>query len=386
MSHSPSSAPVFNRKNPCPARLTSARRLSRDGSPKDTWHYEISLAGSGLVYEPGDSLAVLPQNCPDLVADTLKALGCSGSEPVADLDGRATTLADALTTSCAITLPDRKFLAATASRDPQADAVLTPLLAPDQKEKLNDYLHGREMIDILLAFPEARFDPQEFVGLCRKLQIRLYSISSSLRAHPDEVHLTVATVRYESHGRRRKGVASTWLAERTSPGTLVPCFVNPGKGFRLPPPDDETPIILCGPGTGIAPFRAFLEERRATAARGRAWLFFGEVSARTDFFYESEWQEFLADGTLTRLSTAFSRDQERKVYVQHRMEEEAAELWDWLSQGAIFYVCGDAARMALDVDKALHKVAETAGGLSPDDAAAFIQSLRDSKRYRRDVY
>jgi len=364
MSHSPSSAPVFNRKNPCPARLTSARRLSRDGSPKDTWHYEISLAGSGLAYEPGDSLAVLPQNCPDLVADTIKALGCSGTEPVADLDGRTTTLADALTTSCAITLPDRKFLAATASRDPQADAVLSPLLAPDQKDKLNDYLHGREMIDILLA----------------------YSISSSLRAHPDEVHLTVATVRYETHGRRRKGVASTWLAERTSPGTLVPCFINPGKGFRLPPPDDETPIILCGPGTGIAPFRAFLEERRATAARGRTWLFFGEVSARTDFFYESEWQEFLADGTLTRLSTAFSRDQERKVYVQHRMEEEAAELWDWLSQGAIFYVCGDASRMALDVDKALHKAAETAGGLSPDDAAAFIQSLRDSKRYRRDVY
>ena len=386
MSQPPSPAPVFNRRNPCAARIKTAVRLSSPDSPKDTRHYEISLGGSGLTYEPGDSLAVLPRNCPDLVADTLAALGASGEEPVTDLDGRAVTLREALTGSCAITIPDKKLLAAAAARDAAAAAALTPLLEPDRKEDLAAWLHGREVIDILLEFPGARFEPQEFVGFNKKVQPRLYSISSSLRAHPDEVHLTVATVRYESRGRRRKGVASTWLAERIDADTVIPCFINPGKGFRLPAPEEDTPVIFCGPGTGIAPFRAFLQERRVTGARGKAWLFFGEISARTDYFYADEWQAHLADGSLTKLTTAFSRDQERKIYVQHRMEEEAAELWAWLEAGAIFYVCGDAARMANDVDRALHRVAETAGGLSPEAAAAWVAALREQKRYRRDVY
>jgi len=386
MSQPSSPAPVFNRKNPCAARLRSAQRLSRDGSPKDTRHYKISLEGSGLHYEPGDSLAVLPQNCPSLVEETLAALALSGSEPVNDLDGRPVSLRDALTTSCAITIPDRKLLAAIAARDASAAPTLEPLLGPDNKDALNAWLYGRDVLDILLAFPDAKFEPQEFVSLNKKVQIRLYSISSSLRAHPDEVHLTVATVRFQSHGRDRKGVASTWLAERITPGATIPCFINHGKGFRLPAPDDDTPIIMCGPGTGIAPFRSFLEERRATSARGKAWLFFGEISAATDFFYEHEWQDFLADGTLTKLTTAFSRDQDRKIYVQHRMLEEAADLWQWLEAGAIFYVCGDASRMAVDVDKALHATIMSAGRRSPEEADAYLAALRDAKRYRRDVY
>lgn len=381
----PSAPPVFNRRNPCLARLKRAVKLSGEGSPKDTRHYEISLQGSGLTFEPGDSLAVLPANCPQLVQETLDALGHTGDEPVTDLDGKAVTLREALTSSCAITIPDRKLLAAILAKDPSA-AEIEEILSPERKDQLRDYLYGREVIDFLLQFPRAKFEPQEFVNLNRKIQVRLYSISSSLKAYPDEVHLTVATVRYHTFGRDRKGVASTWLAERIDGNTPIPVFINPGKGFRLPAPEEETPIIMCGPGTGVAPFRAFLQERRATAAKGRAWLFFGEVSARTDYFYADEWEQFRRDGCLHRLDTAFSRDQEQKIYVQHRILEAADEVWKWLEEGAIFYVCGDASRMAVDVDQALHTVVEKAGGRTPEQAAEYIEQLRQSKRYRRDVY
>lgn len=380
-------APAFNRKNPCMARLKHTAKLSKDGSPKDTRHFEIDLCGSGMTFEPGDSLAVLPTNCPDLVQEVLHALGHSGSESVTDLDGKACTLREALTASCAITIPDKKLLNALCDREPGPDAdALRALLDPERKDDLNAHLYGREVIDFLLQFPAAKFEPQEFVSLNKKVQIRLYSISSSLRAHPDEVHLTVATVRYTSHGRARKGVASTFLAERITPETLIPTFINPGKGFRLPAPEEDTPIIMCGPGTGIAPFRSFLQERKAIGAKGRAWLFFGEISAKTDFFYEEEWAQHLKDGVLTRLDTAFSRDQAEKIYVQHRIEQAAEELWKWLEAGAIFYVCGDASRMAADVDRALHRVIETAGGRTPEQAAEYVAQMKTDKRYRRDVY
>lgn len=369
------------------ARLKREVKLSGTGSPKDTRHYELSLGGSGMTFEPGDSLAVLPTNCPDLVNDVLAALGHSGDEAVNDLDGNATTLRQALTSSCAITIPDKKFLAAVAERGGGYEgAMLKSLLQPEHKEPLAAHLYGREVIDFLLQFPEAKFEPQEFVSLNKKVQIRLYSISSSLKAHPDEVHLTVATVRYTSHGRARKGVASTFLAERITPESAIPTFINPGKGFRLPAPEESTPIIMCGPGTGIAPFRAFCQERKATGAKGKAWLLFGEISAKTDYFYADEWAGYLADGTLSRLDTAFSRDQAEKIYVQHRIAEHAAEFWKWLDEGAIFYVCGDANRMANDVDLALHKVIESAGGKSPEQAAEYVAQMKTDKRYRRDVY
>ncbi len=380
------SAPIYNRKNPCLAHLQRAIKLSKDGSEKDTRHFEIDLTGSGMTFEPGDSLALLPTNDPALVEEVLAALKFTGDESVNDLDNKPTTVRAALTSSCAITIPDKKFLQALADKASSAAADLAALLAPERKEDLGKYLWGREVIDFLLEFPQVKFEPQEFVSTQKKVQIRLYSIASSLKANPEQVHLTVATVRYTSFGRARKGVCSTFLAERVTAETVLPTFINPGKAFRLPAPEDDTPIIMCGPGTGIAPFRAFVQERAATSAKGKAWLFFGEIRRSTDFFYEEEWDSYLKSGTLTRLDTAFSRDQERKIYVQHRIAEAAKDLYDWLEQGAIFYVCGDASRMAVDVDKALHEAIQTAGGKTPEQAAEYVEKMKQDKRYRRDVY
>lgn len=377
-------APVYNRKNPCQGRLARTEVLTKPGSEKDTRHFEIDLGDTGLSYEPGDSLAVLPQNDPELVGEIIAHLGASGDEAVINADKAETSLRSALLKDCVITTVDNKLLRAIAERAPAPE--IAGLLEPDRKKDLAGYLWGREVIDLLLAWPQVRFSPAELVALLKKLQVRLYSIASSQRACPREVHLTVATVEYESHGRKRKGVASTWLAQRIEPGTGIPCFINPGKGFRLPPADEDTPIIMIGPGTGIAPFRAFVQERRLTGARGRAWLFFGEQRRACDYFYENEWQAALADGSLTRLSTAFSRDQASKYYVQHAMKEAAADLWAWLEEGAIVYVCGDASRMATDVDLALHEIVAGEGGRSAEEAAAYIEALRQAKRYRRDVY
>lgn len=380
------SAPIYNRKNPCLAHLQRAIKLSKDGSEKDTRHFEIDLTGSGMTFEPGDSLALLPTNDPALVEEVLAALKFTGDESVNDLDNKPTTVRAALTSSCAITIPDKKFLQALADKAGSAAADLAALLAPERKEDLGKYLWGREVIDFLLEFPQVKFEPQEFVSTQKKVQIRLYSIASSLKANPEQVHLTVATVRYTSFGRARKGVCSTFLAERVTAETVLPTFINPGKAFRLPAPEDDTPIIMCGPGTGIAPFRAFVQERAATSAKGKSWLFFGEIRRSTDFFYEEEWDSYLKSGTLTRLDTAFSRDQERKIYVQHRIAEAAKDLYDWLEQGAIFYVCGDASRMAVDVNKALHEAIQTAGGKTPEQAAEYVEKMKQDKRYRRDVY
>jgi sulfite reductase (NADPH) flavoprotein alpha-component len=379
--------PVYNVKNPCIAKVKRMFDLSGPGAPKHTAHYEIDLAGSGLEYTPGDSLAVQPTNDPQLVEDTLAALGFSGAEIVKHpKSGAEVPIRQALIEATLITEVDNKLIKAIVEKT-GGNTPLAELSQPEKKEELKNYLWGRFVIDLLLENPSAKFTPEEFMTTQKKLNIRLYSISSSQRAHPDEVHLTVATVRYASHGRARGGVCSTFLAERVTPNeTLIPCFVNHGKGFRLPEPHEETPVIMCGPGTGIAPFRAFLEERKATNAKGKAWLFFGEVSEKTCFFYREEFEGYLADGTLGKLTTAWSRDQAEKIYVQHRMLENAAEFWQWLEQGAIFYVCGDAARMALDVDKALHTIIEQQGGKSPEEAAAYVQAMKDAKRYRRDVY
>jgi sulfite reductase (NADPH) flavoprotein alpha-component len=263
------------------------------------------------------------------------------------------------------------------------DATLRDLLVPEAKDALKHYLYGREIVDLLVDFPSVTFTPAEFVAHLRKLTPRLYSISSSLKAFPDQVHLTVASVRYESFGRKRKGVCSTFLADRVN-GT-VPVFVQTSHGFRLPA-NGDTPIIMVGPGTGIAPFRAFLHDRRASGAKGRNWLFFGDQRAETDFLYREELEPMVSDGHLTKLSTAFSRDQAEKVYVQNRMAEQGAELWAWLQEGAHFYVCGDASRMAKDVDAALHAVAATHGGLGVEGAAEFVAKLKKEKRYQRDVY
>jgi len=372
----------FSRKNPFPARLLVNRKLTGEGSGKEVRHFEISLAGSGLGYEVGDALGVIPANCPAHVSDLIVALGCDGEEAVPAPEGAETSLRAALTQHYDIAKPSNDLLKAAAERMP--DDTLQSLLAPARSADLKSWLWGREVIDVILAM-SAKFTAAELIPLLKKLQPRLYSISSSPKAHPDEVHLTVGAVRYDSHGRARKGICSTFLADRCSAETPVPVFVQVSHGFRLPA-NGETPVIMCGPGTGIAPFRAFLEERLAIAARGRNWLFFGDQKRSTDFLYQETLEGWLGDGHLARLDLAFSRDQAEKIYVQNRMLENAAELWSWLQEGAHFYVCGDASRMAKDVDAALHQIAETAGGLSKEAAAEYVSKLKSDKRYQRDVY
>ena len=374
---------AYSRSNPFPARLITNRKLNAPGSAKDTRHFEISLEGSGLSYEAGDALGVMPLNCPALVGEILGALGCDGEEAVAEPSGKETSLRSALLRCFQITKPGSSFLQSIAER--AGDAELKALLEPARKADLDKFLYGREVIDLLLRCPTAKFAPKEFVGLLAKLQPRLYSISSSPKAHPGQVHLTVAAVRYESHGRTRKGVCSTFLADRAEADTPVPVFVQVSHGFRLPA-DGTKPVIMIGPGTGIAPFRAFLEERRATAASGKNWLFFGDQQKSCDFLYQEELEAMLAEGSLTRLDTAFSRDQAEKIYVQTRMLEHGAELWSWLEAGAHLYVCGDAKRMAKDVDAALHQIISSAGGRTTEQAADYVQQLKSAKRYQRDVY
>lgn len=380
------SQPPFNRKKPLIAHIVRRRFLSEGAAEKETWHLEFDLQNSGLNYTPGDSLAVLPTNWPQAVADVLLALGMSGDEEVIGPDKSTASLKEVLTKQCVITLADKKFLKKLVEKVGNDAAELEALLDLKKKKELSDYLWGREIIDFLLMFPDLKWEAQEFVSVLKKLNIRLYSIASSLAAVPNQVHLTVASVLYNSFDRDRKGICSTFLNERCDENTAIPCFITPGKGFRLPEADDDTPIIMCGPGTGIAPFRAFLQERNATQAQGDAWLFFGEIHQETCYFYQDEWEQYLENGTLNKVTTAFSRDQDHKIYVHHRMLEEGAELWNWLERGAIFYVCGDAQRMANDVDQALHKIAIEHGGKSEQEAAAYIEQMKQDKRYRRDVY
>jgi sulfite reductase (NADPH) flavoprotein alpha-component len=375
--------PRHSRNNPFPARLLANRLLTDEGSSKEVRHFAISLADSGLTYEVGDALGVMPGNCPALVGAILAALGCDGEEGVKAPDGSETSFRNALLRHYAVTQPTSGLLEAIAERAQSAE--LKSLLAPANKAALEKHLHGREVIDFLIAHPLARFTPPEFVALLRKLNPRLYSIASSLRAHPGEVHLCVGIVRYETHGRARKGVCSSFLADRVEDEISVPVFAQVSHGFRLPP-NPDTPIVMVGPGTGIAPFRAFLQDRQATAARGRNWLFFGDQKRATDFLYREELQTMFKEGVLTKLDLAFSRDQAEKIYVQHRMLEHANELWSWLEEGAHFYVCGDAKRMAKDVDAALHEIIQKAGGKSGDQAAEYVAALKSAKRYQRDVY
>lgn len=344
-SDEPAPAPAetgYSKKNPFPAPLLARERLNAPGSAKDTRHIAFSLAGSGLAYEVGDALGVLAQNDPSVVDGIIAAHGFDASALTPLPDGGEAPLREALIAhyDC------RKF-------------------------------HG--------VRPDAPVELPAWIGALRKLQPRLYSIASSPKAHPDEVHLCVAVVRYEAEGVQHGGVASTFLADRLAEAETAGVFVQVSKHFR-PPTDVTTPMIMVGPGTGIAPFRAFLEERQATGASGKNWLFFGDQRRDCDFLYRKQIEGWQADGLLTELDLAFSRDQADKIYVQHRMKEKGALLWRWLEEGAHFYVCGDASRMAKDVDSALHEVIREHGGKSEDDAKAYVAELKKAKRYARDVY
>jgi sulfite reductase (NADPH) flavoprotein alpha-component len=377
-------APRYSRANPFPAKLLVNRRLSGPESAKDTRHFELDLTGWGLTYEVGDSLAVYATNDPQLVDEIIHALGASGDEHVPRPKGAPTTFREALMRDYSITQPTPKFLRAIAERA-NAAPLLNDLLVPGRRQDLETYLWGMEVIDFLTEHPSVHFAPEEFVGLLTKLQPRLYSVASSLKAYPDQVHFIVDVVRYESHGRMRKGVCSSFLAERADDAS-VPVFPSIAKHFHLPE-DSDIPIIMVGPGTGVAPFRAYLQERKVTGAKGKNWLFFGSQHQKCDFAYGEEFEEFKKEGLLTRLDCAWSRDQAAKIYVQHKMKENAAEIWQWLdAEGAHFFVCGDAKRMAKDVDATLRKIVQEHGGKTVEQANEYVEKLKSDKRYKRDVY
>ena len=370
---------IPTKDNPYASKLL-LNRLMTKGSDKETRHFELSLQDSGLDYLPGDSLGVLPTNCEEVVGDLLTTVGLSGEETV-EIGEESLVLKDALMNRLACTVLSKiqiKKFNEIAQSEKLAD-----LLQIANKQDLVDYMWGRELIDLFIEFPQAEISAQDFVGLLRPMPPRLYSIASSLSAHAEEVHLTVAVVRYEGHERKRKGVCSSYLAERI--GSTIPCYLHPNKNFKLPD-DPSTPIIMVGPGTGIAPFRAFIEERQATGATGKNWLFFGDRSQKTDYLYSDEWESYQKIGILHELDLAWSRDQAEKVYVQHKMLEKKAELWNWLQDGAVFYVCGDASRMAKDVDQALRTLVQEQGSMSEEEAGVWIKGLQKERRYLKDVY
>jgi sulfite reductase (NADPH) flavoprotein alpha-component len=373
----------YGKKNPFSAETVDRVLLNGEGSAKETLHLEFSLDGSGLSYEPGDALAVVPVNAPDVIKAIIEAAKLTGTEEVEVKNVGRKLLADALREDYDITAISRAVL--TKLAEAADSALLRELLGEGAKERLKEYNQGREIIDAIVDFAPKGLSAGALTGIFRKLPPRLYSIASSPLAHADEVHLTVAAVRYDSHGRSRKGVCSTYMADLVKAGDPVQVFVQPNKNFRLPA-DGSTPIIMVGPGTGVAPFRAFVEHRAALGSSGKNWLFFGDQHYTYDFLYQLEWQDFLKDGVLTRLDVAFSRDQPEKVYVQDRMIQQAKELYQWLEEGAHFYVCGDANRMAYDVHEALISVVENQAAISREAAEAYVEDLKKSKRYQRDVY
>ncbi|AFA72843.1 putative sulfite reductase [NADPH] flavoprotein, alpha-component [Gordonia polyisoprenivorans VH2] len=371
----------WGRKNPYPATIVANTVLSGPGSDKEVRHLVISLGDSGITYEPGDGISIAPVNDAALVERVISRLGATGDEPITDRKSTR-TLRDALTRQYEIATPSKYLVDYIASRS--QDPELLHLVSTGDKEALDAWLWGKDVLDLLEVDPSLTITPEELLAELRPLAHRVYSISSSPRAHQGTVHITMATVRYRSGERERGGVCSTFLADRRHDGDTVDVFITPNKSFRLPADDAAT--IMIGPGTGIAPFRAFLHERQARGCSGRNWLFFGDRHHATDYLYADEIDQFRADGVLTRVDLAFSRDQDRKVYVQDRMREQGAELFAWLESGAHLYVCGDATRMARDVETTLTEIIAEHGSRSADQAGDYLDQLKKDKRYLRDVY
>jgi len=379
----PGAAATVTRDNPALAPLVNKKDLTHSASSKTTLHLAFSIKDTGIVYEAGDACGVLPQNDLNLVAEILQTLKFNGNEQVACGKTGTTTLHDALTHHLQITRLNRKILNEYATIG--NCTALLDLLAPEQQAHLDRYVYDRGLIDLLVEYPGVVQDPADLVAMLPKLAPRLYSISSSPAAHAGEIHTTVAVVRYSSHNRERGGVCSTLFADRASVSDRLPIYIQPNKKFRLPQ-ESNAPIIMIGPGTGVAPFRGFLHERRALGANGRNWLFFGGRSATDDYLYREELEAMRDDGHLTRLDTAFSRDQAHKIYVQDRMMEQAPLFWSWLQDGASVYVCGDASRMAKDVHATLLTIVGQQGGMPIEAAQEYVDCLKDAHRYHRDVY
>jgi sulfite reductase (NADPH) flavoprotein alpha-component len=386
----PEATSLFSKDRPFPAKVTENRLLNKPGSAKETRHLVVHLGDSSLVYKAGDSLGVYPSNRPVEVAEIIERLGATGDELVSPAMLKLATpisLREALSHRLALSSPTVKILNTINAKatDLVEKAKLDALLKPEAKEALTAYLDEREYVDILAEFPLVKLTPQELVDHLRKLMPRLYSIASSPRMYPQEIHLTVAIVRYTTNNRERHGVCSTFLADRVRVGeTPTPVFVS--NSHFGPPEDLSKDAIMVGPGTGIAPFRAFVQDRVAAGATGRNWVFFGDQKSSTDYLYQEEWEKYLAEGKVTHLDLAWSRDQILKVYVQDKMREKAAELWAWINNGGYFFVCGDAKRMAKDVDVALHEVIAQQGAMTAEQAVDYVKQMKKDKRYQRDVY
>jgi sulfite reductase (NADPH) flavoprotein alpha-component len=370
----------WGRKNPYSSRVSVNRLLSGSASSKEIRHYEFDLGESGLDYEAGDALGVVPLNDPKLVGALLERFGVSAEREVAGLDR---PVGDALLNMFEISTPSRELVAEIGKRAGHDE--LSHILVNGDREQLAAFLWSKDILDLLNLGEKPVFDIAEFVTFLKPLQHRAYSISSSPLVAQNSVHLTIASVRYRAEGRERGGVCSTYLADRVAADQNAGIFVSPNKAFRVPQ-DNDAPVIMVGPGTGIAPFRAFLQERQARGAKGKNWLFFGDQHRQSDFIYEDELGDMSRDGVLTRLDLAFSRDQAEKIYVQTRMRQNGKALYQWLEEGGHFYVCGDAIRMAKDVDDALHRIVIDEAGISAEAASDYVNRLKREKRYLRDVY
>ncbi|WP_338652450.1 assimilatory sulfite reductase (NADPH) flavoprotein subunit [Sporosarcina psychrophila] len=374
----------YSRTNPFKAEILENLNLNGRGSNKETRHLELSLEGSNLEFEPGDSLGIFPENDTELVDTLIAEMGWNASEAVkVNNQGELKPLREALISNFEITVLTKPLLQKAVQFT--ANNELKELLESAKDQECRDYLYGRDLLDLVRDFAPWEVTLSNFVAILRKIPARLYSIASSSKANPDEVHLTIGTVRYEAHGRDRVGVCSDECAVRAQPGDYLPVYVQRNSNFKLPE-DPNTPLIMIGPGTGIAPFRSFLEEREEIGAEGKTWLFFGDQHFVTDFLYQVEWQQWLKEGVLTRMDVAFSRDTKDKVYVQHRMIENSQAIFKWLEEGAVLYVCGDEKHMAADVHTTLEKIIEKEGAMSTKEASDYLADMQQQKRYQRDVY
>jgi sulfite reductase (NADPH) flavoprotein alpha-component len=374
----------YSRNNPFQAKVLKNINLNGAGSSKETRHIELSLKGSDLSYNPGDALGIVPSNDPELVNFILEEMEWDEEAIVTvGKQGETLSLKKALTSYFEITMLSRKILQQAAGLTENSE--LQNLVLAENADQLKEYCNGRDLLDMLRDFGPWKASAQDIVSLLRKMTPRLYSIASSIAANPDEVHLTIGAVRYSANGRERKGVCSVLCAERLQEGEMLPVFIQTNKHFHLPESQDKD-IIMVGPGTGIAPFRSFIQERAVNKAAGRSWLFFGDQHAAVDFLYQNEMENYQQNGVLTRVDTAFSRDTGQKVYVQHKMLEHSKELFEWIENGAYFYVCGDKERMAKDVNEALINVIEKEGAMSREDAENYLKDMQKQGRYQRDVY
>ncbi|QHT70632.1 assimilatory sulfite reductase (NADPH) flavoprotein subunit [Rhodocytophaga rosea] len=370
---------VYSRKNPFEATILEKINLNGKGSSKETIHLEMSLEGSGLQYEPGDALGVYGTNSPSLIEGVLKATHLSDMQLVQGHNGEK-TLSQALTYDYELS----PLSSVTLSKYAQLTGSTRLQNILSDNEKLLSYLHGRDLLDLLKEFPY-KLSASDLLSVLRKNNPRMYSIASSQAAVEEEVHLLVSVVRYQAYGRHKEGLCSATLADRFKVDDKVKVFVDKNTRFKLPD-DPDAPIIMIGPGTGVAPFRAFMQHREASGHQGNSWLFFGDRNFTTDFLYQTEWQQYLKAGILTKADVAFSRDQQQKQYVQHKMMDNGKDLYDWLENGAHFYICGDAKQMAKDVDRTLKTIIQQQGGITLEKAEEYVKYLQLSNRYQTDIY